>query len=50
MIEEPKCGEKAIKTVHSYANKDGTITDHYYCEEHDKEHNTEHRTEASQEN
>jgi hypothetical protein len=33
--EEPKCDycdEKAVKTVHSYADKDGTPTDHYYCE------------------
>ena len=50
--QEPQCdycGEKAVKTVHSYADKDGSPTDHYYCEKHDKEHNTEHRTDASQE-
>ncbi len=38
--QEPQCdycGEKAVKTVHSYADKDGTPTDHYYCEKHDKE-------------
>jgi hypothetical protein len=50
--EEPKCdycGEKAVKTVHSFADKEGTTTDHYYYEKHDKEHNTERRTDASQE-
>ena len=32
MIEEPKCdycAEKAVKTVHAYADKDGTPTDIY---------------------
>ena len=51
MIEEPKCdycAEKAVKT--DYADKDGTPTDHYYCEKHDKEQNTERRTDTSQEN
>jgi hypothetical protein len=41
------CGEKAVKTVHSYADKDGSPTDHYYYETHDKEHNTERRTDTS---
>ena len=35
------CGVKAVKTVHSYADKDGTTTDHYFCEQHDKEYNRE---------
>ena len=51
-MEDPKCdycGEKAVKAVHSFGDKDGTPTDHYYCEKHDIEHNTE-RTDASQEN
>ena len=51
--QEPQCdycGEKAVKTVHSYADNHATTTDHYYCEKHDKEHNTERRTTASQEN
>jgi hypothetical protein len=42
MAEEPKCdycSEKAVKTVHSFANKDGTPTDQYYCEQHDREYN-----------
>ena len=49
--QEPQCdycGEKAVKTVHSYADKDGTPTDHYYCEKRDKDHNTERRTDTSQ--
>ena len=47
--EEPKCDycrEKAVKTVHSYADMDGTPTDHYYNEKHDKEHNTERWVQA----
>ena len=42
MIEEQKCDycdDKAVKTVHSFADKDGTVTDHYYCEQHDREYN-----------
>jgi hypothetical protein len=42
MIEEQKCdycGETAVKTVHSFTDKDGTATDHYYCEQHDREYN-----------
>ena len=37
--QEPKCDycvEKAVTIVHSYADKDGTPTDHYYCEKHDR--------------
>jgi hypothetical protein len=47
--EEPKCdycGEKAVKTVHSFADKDGTSTDRYYCELHDREYNTQGKTET----
>ena len=39
--QEPQCdycGEKTVKTVHNYSDKDGTSTEHYYCEKHDKEH------------
>ena len=31
--QEPQCdycGEKAVKTVHGYADNDGTPTDHYF--------------------
>ena len=37
--EEPVCdycNEKAVKTVHSFADKDGTPTNNYYCEKHDR--------------
>lgn len=48
MIEQKcdYCGEKAIKTVHSFADKDGTPTDHYYCELHDREYNIQGKTET----
>ena len=45
--QEPQCdycGEKAVKTVHNYADKDGTPTDHYNCEKHDKERRAENDT------
>jgi hypothetical protein len=44
VVEEPQrdyCGDKAVKTVHSYADKDGTPTDHHYCEKHDVDRMTD---------
>ena len=47
--QEPQCnycGEKAVKTVDSDADKDLELaTDHYYCEKHDKERRARYVTE-----